>query len=108
VAGGDYHLNTFNLNKEIADSWNNLGFNIQESVEHTFGFHFGAGFDFFLIENIAINADIRYYTANLTGKRTLADKASQVEVSGTIDNMNLNSLQAVISVKLFLNPLTRK
>ena len=108
MAGGDYHLNTFSLNDEIANSWNNLGFNIQESVDHTFGFHFGAGLDIFLIENIALNADVRYYTANLTGKRTLANQNNQETMSGTIDNMKLNSLQAGISVKLFLNPLTRK
>jgi len=108
VAGGDYHLNTFSLNEEIADSWNNLGFNIQESVDHTFGLHFGAGLDVFLIENIAVNMDVRYYTANLTGKRTLANLISQETTSGTIDNMKLNSLQAGISVKLFLNPLRRK
>lgn len=108
VAGGDYHLNTFSLNEEIANSWNNLGFNIQESVDHTFGLHFGAGLDVFLIENIALNMDVRYYTANLTGKRTLANLISQETTSGTIDNMKLNSLQAGISVKLFLNPLRRK
>jgi len=108
VAGGDYHLNTFSLNEEIANSWNNLGFNIQESVDHTFGLHFGAGLDVFLIENIALNMDVRYYTANLTGKRTLANLINQETTSGTIDNMKLNSLQAGISVKLFLNPLRRK
>jgi outer membrane protein W/SH3-like domain-containing protein len=108
VAGGDYHLNTFSLNEEIANFWNNLGFNIQESVDHTFGLHFGAGLDVFLLENIALNMDVRYYTAKLTGKRTLANLISQETTSGTIDNMKLNSLQAGISVKLFLNPLRRK
>lgn len=108
VAGGDYHLNTFSLNEEIANSWNNLGFNIQESVDPTFGLHFGAGLDVFLIENIALNVDVRYYTANLTGKRTLANLISQETTSGTIDNMKLNSLQAGISVKLFFNPLRKK
>jgi outer membrane protein W len=107
VAGGDYHLNTFSLNEEIVNSWNNLGFNIHESVDHTFGFHFGAGLDFFLIENIVLNMDVRYYTANLTGERTLANQNGQ-ETSGKIGNMQLNSLQAGISLKLFLNPLTRK
>ncbi len=108
VAGGDYHLNTFSMNEEITNSWNNLGFNIQESVDHTFGFHFGAGLDFFLIENIVLNMDVRYYTANLTGERTLANQNSQETTSGKIDKMQLNSLQAGISLKLFLNPLTRK
>jgi len=52
--------------------------------------------------------DVRYYTASLTGKRTLADQISQEMTSGTIDNMKLNSLQAGISVKIFFDPLKRK
>jgi opacity protein-like surface antigen len=106
-AGGDYHLNTFRLNEEIIHFWNDRSMNIQENVDHTFGFHFGGGLDVFLMENIALNVDVRYYTANLTGKRTLANQNNQETTSGTIDNLKLNSLQAGISVKLFLNPLTR-
>jgi opacity protein-like surface antigen len=108
VAGGDYHLNTFSLNENITNSWNNLGFNIQESVDHTFGFHLGAGLDFFLVKNIALNLDVRYYTASLNGKRTLAHITSQETMTGTIGNMKLNSLQTGISVKFFLDPLKRK
>ncbi len=108
VAGGDYHLNTFSLNQEITDSWSNRGFNIEESVNHTFGFHLGAGLDFFLFQNIAINLDARYYTANLKGQRTLANRISQEMTSGTIEGMKLNSLQAGISVKLFLNPIRKR
>ena len=108
VAGGDYHLNSFSLTEEATNSWNDLGFDIQESVDHAFGLHFGAGLDVFLVENIALNLDVRYYTAKLTGTRILAHQISQETISGTIDNMKLNSLQAVISVKLFFNPLKRK
>lgn len=108
VAGGDYHLNKFSLNEEITNSWNNLGFNIEESVDHTFGFHFGAGLEYFLLENVALNLDVRYYTANLTGKRILTGQISEEITSTSIGNMKLNSLQAGISVKLFLDPLKRK
>ena len=108
VAGGDYHLNAFRLNEEIAQSWNQLGFNIEESVDHTFGLHLGAGMDVFLVDNIALNMDVRYYTAKLTGKRTLANQISEEMTSGTIDNLTFNSLQAAISVKLFFDPLIGK
>jgi opacity protein-like surface antigen len=108
VAGGDYHLNKFNLNEEITQSWNDLGYSIKESVDHTFGLHFGVGLDVFLLQNIVVNLDARYYTANMTGSRTLAHQISQETTSGTIDNMKLNSFQAGISVKLFLDPLRKK
>jgi opacity protein-like surface antigen len=108
VAGGDYHLNKFSLNEEITNFWNDLGYSIQESVDHTFGLHFGVGLDVFLLQNIVLNLDVRYYTANLTGSRTLAHQISQETSSGAIDNMKLNSLQAGISVKLFLDHVRKK
>jgi outer membrane protein W len=108
VAGGDYHLNTFNLKEETTNHWNDRGFNIQESVNHTLGLHFGAGLDVFLVENIALNLDVRYYTTKLTGERTLVNQISQETTSIMIDNVKLNSLQAGLSIKLFLNPLRRK
>jgi hypothetical protein len=108
VAGGDYHLNRFSLSDEISRAWNDLGFNIQESVDHTFGVHFGVGLDVFLLHNIAVNLDARYYTANLTGSRTLAHLISQETTSAAFNSMKLNSLQAGISIKLFLTPLNKR
>jgi opacity protein-like surface antigen len=107
VAGGDYHLNKFNLNDEIMNFWNDLGYNIQESVDHTFGFHLGAGLDFFMFKNIVFNLDVRYFTANMKGNRTLAHQISQEVSSGAIDNLKLNSLQAGISMKLYFDPLSK-
>ncbi len=107
VAGGDYHLNKFSLDEEITHAWNDLGFSIQERVDHTFGLHFGLGVDVFLLQNIVLNMDARYYTANLTGSRTLAHQISQETSSGAINSMKLNSLQAGISIKLFLDPLRK-
>jgi opacity protein-like surface antigen len=108
VAGGDYHLNTFRLNEKINQTWDDLGFDIQENVNNVFGIHLGVGLDVFLKDNIAFNVDVRYYTANLTGERTLANQISQETTSGTLDDMKLNSFQAGISFKFFLNPLARK
>ncbi len=108
VAGGDFHWNTFRLDESIAKSWSDLGYTFEERVDHAFGFHFGAGLDVFLLENLALNLDARYYTAGLSGKWTLSDQDGQEVTSGTFSDMTLDSLQAGISVKLFLNPLRRK
>lgn len=102
AGGGDYHWNKFNLNDTIKNTWNDLGFTIEEKVDHSFGFHVGAGIDYFLWRNIALNADVRYYTATLKGTWSLADQISRQKISGTIEGMKLNSIQAGISVKFFL------
>lgn len=103
VGGGDYHLNKFNLDDEIANSWNAMGFDIEETVDHTLGFHFGGGIDLFILRSLALNLDVRYSTASLKGAWRLADTFSQVETTGPLDNIKLNSIQAGISVKFFLN-----
>jgi opacity protein-like surface antigen len=103
VAGGDYHLNKFTLDNDIVNSWNAMGFNIEESVDHTFGFHFGGGIDLFILRSLALNFDVRYSTATLKGDWRLADTISQVETTGPIENIKLNFIQAGIGVKFFLN-----
>ncbi len=103
VGGGDYHLNTFTLDNEIVNSWNVLGFDIEEHVDHTFGFHFGGGIDMFILRNLALNLDVRYYTASLKGNWRLTDTITQVETTGPIGNIELNSIQAGISMKFFFN-----
>jgi opacity protein-like surface antigen len=103
VAGGDYHLNKFTLDNDIVNSWNAMGFNIEESVDHTFGFHFGGGIDLFISRSLALNFDVRYSTASLKGDWRLADTISQVETTGPIENIKLNFIQAEIGVKFFLN-----
>jgi len=103
VGGGDYHLNKFTLDNEIVNSWNAMGFDIEESVEHSIGFHLGGGIDFFIMRSLALNLDVRYYTASMKGDWRLADTISQVESTGPIDSIKLNSIQAGISVKFFFN-----
>lgn len=103
VGGGDYHLNKFTLDGEVVSSWNAMGFDIEETVGHTFGFHFGGGLDLFVLRNLALNLDVRYYTASLKGDWRLADSLSQIETTGPIDNIKFNSIRAGISLKLFFN-----
>ena len=103
VAGGNYFLNKFTLDNEIVNSWNAMGINIEENVDHAFGFHFGGGIDLFIMKSLALNLDVRYSTASMKGDWRLADTISQEETTGPIENIKLNSIQAGISVKFFLN-----
>jgi outer membrane protein W len=92
LGGGGYYLNRFNLDREIIDAWDALGFDIEEKVENAIGYHFGAGIDLFITKNIALNADVRYFIAKIKGSWTLTDQAIGTETSGVIEDLNLNSL----------------
>ncbi len=82
-AGVGYYLNMFSLKNK--DEWQNLGFNINEEVDGVFGFHFGAGVDYFVKPNMAFNIDVRYCKANLTGSYTISEEVTGISHSGEID-----------------------
>jgi outer membrane protein W len=92
LGGGGYYLNRFNLDREIIDAWDALGFDIEEKVENAIGYHFGAGIDLFITKNIALNADVRYFITKIKGSWTLTDQIIGTENSGSLENLNLNSL----------------
>jgi len=82
-AGVGYYLNNFSL--ENSDQWQNLGFNIDEEVDSAFGYHFGAGIDFFIKSNMAINIDVRYSIASFNGSYTITEVVSGISHSGNIE-----------------------
>jgi opacity protein-like surface antigen len=92
LGGGGYYLNRFNLDEEIIDAWDALGFDIEEKVENAIGYHFGAGIDLFITKNIALNADVRYFITTIKGSWTLTDQIIGTENSGSLEDLNLNSL----------------
>ena len=99
LGGGGYYLNRFTLDKEISDSWDALGFDIEEKVENAIGYHFGAGIDLFFAKNIALNADIRYCLAKIKGSWILTDQIIGIEASGNLEDLNLNSLMLGVGLK---------
>lgn len=92
LGGGGYYLNRFNLDEEITDAWDALGFDLEEKVENAIGYHLGAGIDLFITKNIALSADVRYCIAKIKCSWTLTDQIIGIETSGDIEDLNLNSL----------------
>ncbi len=92
LGGAGYYLNRFNLDKEITEAWDALGFDLEEKVENAIGYHLGAGIDLFITKNIALNVDVRYFITKIKGSWTLTDQIIGTETSGDIEDLNLNSL----------------
>jgi outer membrane autotransporter protein len=95
-AGVGYYLNNFSL--ENNDEWQRLGFNISEEANSVFGYHFGAGIDFFIKSNMAVNIDIRYCIASFDGSYTITEEVSGISQSGTIEG-DLNHIFFGIGIK---------
>jgi len=99
LGGGGYYLNSFSIDAGITDDWNDLGFDVEEKVENTIGFHFGAGIDLFFTKNIALNADFRYCLAKVEGSWSLTDQVGGTEASGELKDLSLNTIMFGVGMK---------
>jgi opacity protein-like surface antigen len=99
--GGGYYLNSFALDGEIIDTWDALGFNVEEKIESSIGYHFGAGLDLFITGKISISADFRYCMVKSKGSWSLTDQVSEAITSGDLENLNLNTMMFGAGLKYY-------
>ena len=99
--GGSYTINNFTLDEDAYKAWYLLGFEIEETIKDMFGYHCGAGLDFFLIENIALNIDLKYNFAKTSGTWTMKELMTGLSIAGDSDNIKLNSLFILAGLKLY-------
>jgi opacity protein-like surface antigen len=97
--GGGYYLNSFALDGEIIDTWDALGFDVEEKIESSIGYHFGAGIDFFLTGKIAISADFKYCMVKSKGSWSLTDQISGTVTSGDLENLSLDTMMFGVGLK---------
>ena len=102
LCGGiGYYINSYTVDSSLTDAWKVLGFTVEEKVESTLGFHGGAGLDFMLNKNLAVNADFKYCFIKPKGSWKMTEQVSSVEVSGNIEDLNFNSVMFVLGLKYF-------
>ena len=101
LGGGGYYLNSFALDGEISDAWDALGFDIEEKIKNSFGYHFGAGLDFFITGKVAISADFKYCMVKSKGSCSLADQIGGAVTSGDLENLNLNTMMFGAGLKFY-------
>jgi len=99
--GACYYLSSFEVDSEIVDDWNALGFDIEEEVDNTLGFHFGLGLDYFFTKNLALNADISYCLVKLKGSWSITDQVSGTQVSGDLEDLNFNTIMLGMGLKYY-------
>jgi opacity protein-like surface antigen len=99
--GGSYYINSFTLDEEVYDAWNFLGFEIEEEIKNTFGFHYGIGLDYFFHENLAFNIDLKHNLASTSGNWTMKDIETGLSISGDMEDIKLNSFILLAGLKLY-------
>jgi outer membrane protein W len=100
IKGGvGYSMNNFKIKNEVATQWNDLGYYIRETVENSFEFHFGAGVDFLVHKNIALNGDIKYLISNAKGTWAFTNQIIDTANSGNLNDLKLNTITIGFGLK---------
>lgn len=90
VTGGiSYYSNDFSLSGIWIPEY-------KERVDNALGFHFGSGIDYFLMDSMAVNADVRYCLVKARGGRYLIDTLEE-----GIEDISLNSFLFGIGLKYY-------
>jgi outer membrane protein W len=98
-AGGCYSINNFKLDADLISTWEDLGFDIAETVENAFGAVVGAGFDFQMVRGLILGIDFKYRLMTSDGTWTFTDQLSSSEEQRTITQLNLNSISVTLGIK---------
>jgi outer membrane protein len=92
VGGGvGFYFNDFDTDRPVAEFIYGPGADIE--VDNTYGFHVNTGIEVFVIDNLAINLDIKYIWS---------DVEAEVNVPGfTDEEFNLNALVTGVGLKYY-------
>lgn len=101
LAGGNYLINSFSLDKTVVADWNAVGFTLMEKVDNAFGFHFGGGLEFAIGKTLATGIDVRYCLARAKGSWSMKDNESALETNGVFSGLKLNAMMVTLGLKYF-------
>jgi outer membrane protein W len=93
--GAGYSFNGFSPTSVYED----LGFTIDEELDNSIQFNFGAGADLPLSNNIILNLDIRYTLNSISGTWMIKDENSGAEEQGNTE-ATLNLLTIELGIKI--------
>ena len=100
-AGLGYYLSSFEIDSEISDGWNALGFDIEEKLESALAYHLGLGIDYFFSSKLALNAEVIYSLNESEGFWSITDQVSGTQASGVIEEIGASNFMIGIGLKYY-------
>jgi len=101
-AGLGYAFHSFTIDEDLAQSWTEVGFVIEESAKSGLAAHLGAGLELVLSPGMSVDISARYYLLRSSGEWSITDAYSGESASGTLESLNLDSLTFSLGLKIGL------
>jgi hypothetical protein len=104
VAGfaGGYGLPQFTFDAAAAASWNAVGFTVTENVKGAPCMSAMAGLEYALSGTSVLRLEARYRLMKPSGSWSMTDRVGGLTISGTLDNLNLDTLTFGLTVRIGL------
>jgi hypothetical protein len=97
--GGFYSFNRFTLDANLISAWDDLGFDIDETVANAAGLIAGAGFDLKVAAGFFLGIKFNYRLMTSEGTWSFKDQVSRSEETGTFKDLSLNSFSIDLALK---------
>jgi opacity protein-like surface antigen len=92
-AGGlGYALHSFALDSDFAAGWKDVGFEIEERVDHGLAAQVGAGLEIGLGPAVDLDLGVRYTILRTKGSWAMADLRTGENSGGPLDSLNFDAL----------------
>jgi opacity protein-like surface antigen len=101
VAGG-YALPQFTYDSTAASGWNAIGFTVVEKVRSGPCLGMMGGLEYALSSTSVLRLEVRYRLMKASGSWSMADRTGGLTQSGTLDNLNLDTLTLGLTVRIGL------
>jgi len=101
LAGAGYFLNKHEIDTDIKSGWEDLGFALEEKLDNSVGFHFGAGLDVFMTPKLAAGLIVKYCMSTAKGTWSLKEVATDIEASGDLKDIGLKPFILGLGLKYF-------
>jgi opacity protein-like surface antigen len=101
AAGLGYYLNSYEIDGAIVTEWDDAGFTIEDAVDPSLGYHAGAGLDYLLTGNLAVNLDFKYILLNPDGTWTITDQVGSTSATGELADLNFSTFTITLGIKYF-------
>jgi len=101
-AGAGWAFHSFALDPDVFDSWNALGFSLDESAKDGPAVHVGASLEYTLTPKMAVDFGIRWHLLRTTGTWSIVDDDSAITQTGTVANLNFDAVTLSLGLKIAL------
>lgn len=103
AAGGGFAVNHFIPDAEAGEAFDELGFDLEETVRGSFLVQAGGGMEIVLSPSMAVDVGCLYRLCRTSSEWSITDRVTGKTVSGEVEAVSLNAVRVVAGFRFSFN-----